>query len=84
MTQQRICTALLVGTVSAMFWSLVTRGSSATNKRYLATRKPAASGKKRKPVAETIEERQKRRVMAYAVPVAMATWAVIIWKLPQM
>jgi hypothetical protein len=37
-------------------------------------------GKSKK--AETTEHKQQRRIMAYAIPVALATWMVLLWKLP--
>ncbi len=37
--------------------------------------------KKRKKREQTVAERQQRRLMAFAVPVALATWVVMIWNL---
>jgi prepilin peptidase CpaA len=45
-------------------------------KKLLATGKPTKAGEKRKQ--ETIQEKQKRRIMAYAMPIAIATWGLLI------
>ena len=37
---------------------------------------------RRKPGSEPAEPQPQRRVMAYAIPVFVATWLVLIWKLP--
>lgn len=71
---------VLVGTLAVLAWSMFTRGPLWTKRRYTAN---TATGKKgEKPAPETTEQRQQRRVMAYALPVALATWLVVIWKLP--
>ena len=70
---------VLVGTLGVIAWGMVTRGAVKTQEKYVAVSK----GKKgKKPKAETLQQRQQRRVMAYAVPVALATWVVVIYKLP--
>lgn len=33
--------------------------------------------------AEVLAERRQRRIMGYAPPVALATWLVVLWKLPK-
>lgn len=75
---------VLIVTCAVFVWSLMTRGLRASQSRYLATgkltRKEVRSGKV--APAETAEVKQGRRVMPYAVPVALATWLVIGWKLP--
>jgi prepilin peptidase CpaA len=71
---------VLAGSLAIMSWSLVSQGSQTTRRKFIATRKATAGGAA--PQMETIEERKKRRIMAYAVPVALATWVVVIWKLP--
>ena len=54
-------------------------GSSKKNflKKYLATGKTDAKGK---PVfaSETALEKRKRRILPFAIPVAMATWLVML------
>jgi prepilin peptidase CpaA len=37
---------------------------------------------RRKSGSEPVEPQPQRRVMAYAIPVFVATWLVLIWKLP--
>ena len=44
-------------------------------KKMLATGKPTKAGEKRK--AETVEQKQQRRIMAYALPIAIATWGLL-------
>ena len=71
---------VLFGTLAVMVWSLVSRGPYKTKKKFIATGKPRAAGDKAVP--ETVEQRKGRRIMAYAIPVTLATWLVVIWKLP--
>ena len=69
---------VLVGTLGVIVWGMVTRGMVKTQEKYVAV----SEGKKgKKPKAETLQQRQQRRVMAYAVPVALATWVVVIYEL---
>ncbi|NOX56695.1 MAG: prepilin peptidase [Planctomycetes bacterium] len=79
-----ICSVIcvLVGTLLVMVWSVITRGAYATKRKYTATGKGYGTGKGRKKKTETVAQRQKRRIMAYALPVALSTWAVVFWKLP--
>jgi prepilin peptidase CpaA len=72
---------VLLGTLGYMVWSLFNGGLRKAAQKHLATGKEAPK-KGRKPQPETVEQRQQRRVMAYAIPVALATWLVLIWKLP--
>ena len=71
---------VLVGTLAVMGWSLISKTPSKTTAKFIATSKPTKP--EMQPVRETVEERQNRRIMAYGVPVALATWAVVLWKLP--
>lgn len=73
---------VLTGTLAIMFWSMVSRGPYRTKRKFVATRAPSKRGEKL--AKETLESRQKRRIMAYAVPVALATWLIVLWKLPQL
>jgi prepilin peptidase CpaA len=73
---------VVAGTGAVMLWSICTKGKGKTKKKYIATGKPIKKGKK--PKAETVKERQERRIMAYAIPVAVATWGVLIWQLPKL
>lgn len=74
---------VIVGTMCIVLYSFTRRGMRKTKEKYVATAAVVKKGKKKvATVAETMADRQKRRVMAYAIPVAFATWAVLIWKLP--
>lgn len=80
-----VSTAMVLGiTVAVFVWSVVTRGIRASQSKYLATgkltSKQVQSGKE--VAVETVQQKQQRRVLPFAVPVALATWAVIAWKLP--
>lgn len=52
------------------------RGMRKTKEELLAT------GKGAKTLKESIEKKQGRRVMAFALPVCVATWVVLAWLLP--
>lgn len=70
-------------TAGVMLWSLVTRGFKASRKKYLATGQlTAREVRQGKHIEETVAAKQGRRVLPFAVPVALATWLVIGWKLP--
>jgi prepilin peptidase CpaA len=74
---------VLLGTIGVMLGSIVQRGFRRTNERFLATGRLTKKERKRgKAVVETTEQKQQRRLMAYAVPVAFATWLVVLWKFP--
>lgn len=68
---------VIVGTLAIVFGSVLVRGCWKTKQKYVA-----ASGKKN--AGESVGDRKQRRIMAYAIPVALATWLVMIWKLPLM
>ena len=59
-----------VGTGAILFGSIVSKGFRKTKSEYVRS----ADGKK-KP--ETSEQRAQRRVMPFAMPVALATWCVL-------
>lgn len=67
---------VILGTGALMAWSVLTHGVKRVKKQYLATGRTDAQG--RPQVTETIEQRKDRRVMAYAVPVALATWVLML------
>ncbi|MEZ6053933.1 MAG: A24 family peptidase [Planctomycetaceae bacterium] len=69
---------VIVGTGAIMLWSVLTQGFKKTQDRYLATGKTEKGEPVRK---ETVKDRQTRRVMGYAVPVAVATWLVMLFNL---
>jgi prepilin peptidase CpaA len=66
-------------TCGVVFWSVATRGVRGTKRQYLATGKTKPGAK---PQGESLQEKQGRRIMAYATPIALATWMVVLWKLP--
>lgn len=75
--------AVIFGTAGVLLWSVLTKGARKTKNDLLATGKDDGKSKKRKRKAETVAERQQRRVMAFAIPVAIATWFVVAWQLPK-
>ena len=60
---------VILGTIISLALTLVRRGPEQLKQQHLAT------GGSRKP-------RKERRVMAYAIPVALATWAVLVFHWP--
>lgn len=70
---------VIIGTIGVMLVSALTKGLYRTKETYLATDQMP---KGQPVVAETAGQRAKRRVMGYAPPVALATWLVVLYKLP--
>ncbi len=71
---------VIVGTIAVMVLGVFTKGLFRTKETYLATGK-IPNGQ---PLAaETAGQRAKRRVMGYAPPVALATWLIVLYKLPK-
>lgn len=70
----------MILTLSVIMWSFMTKGNSATKRQFFATGKLKAG---EKPQTETVESRMRRRPLGYAVPVALATWVVVLLNLPQ-
>ena len=68
------------GTLFAIIFKAGTKGVWASKDHYLGTGK---TRKGEKPRKETVDQKQKRRTMGYAVPVALATWMVVAWQLPR-
>lgn len=67
---------VVLGTGAVMAWTILRHGMKRWKKQYLATGRTDAQGR---PLAvETVQQRQERRVMAYAVPVALATWVIML------
>ena len=64
---------VIAGTFAVMAYGVITKGAHKTRQKYVAA-SSVATGK-----PETIEARQKRRIMTYAFPVALATWVVLAW-----
>jgi prepilin peptidase CpaA len=71
---------VIAGTLGVMTWSVLTRGVKKTKKQYLATGKIDYTKRKNreKTPTETASQKQDRRVMAFAVPAALATWTAVI------
>jgi prepilin peptidase CpaA len=69
---------VLMITFGIVIWSFLNRGLMRSRQKYLATGKD----KQAAAVPETLEQKRERRLLPYAVPVALATWLVIAWKLP--
>ncbi|MBX3441691.1 MAG: prepilin peptidase [Planctomyces sp.] len=67
--------AVVLITLSTVAWQVCRQGARRTKARYVA-------GKTGPKSAETIAQRQSRRILPYAVPVAAATWLVLAWKIP--
>lgn len=70
---------VILGTIGVMVFSVLANGLFRTKEAYLATGQ-MSNGKP--PAAESAASRQRRRVMGYAPPVALATWLLVLWKLP--
>ncbi len=62
---------VIVGSIAVLAYSAVTRGVAKTKQTHLAT------GAKPKP-------RKERRVMPFAIPVAVATWTVLTLSWPKL
>ena len=69
---------VIAGTMVIIVWSVFTKGVRGMKTEYLSKAKIAQG----KPLAETADEKKCRRIMAYAIPVCVATWIVMAWKLP--
>ncbi len=61
------------GTILVLTWNLIKQGPFATKRKFVAD---SGNGDTKK--VETMSDRKQRRVMAYAIPVALATWVVLI------
>lgn len=67
---------VILGTGAILAWTVLRHGVKRLKKQYLATGRTNAQG--RPVTVETVQQRQDRRVMAFAVPVALATWVVML------
>lgn len=68
---------VVVLTMAVVLYGVMKRGMRKTKDEYLAT------GKGKPTLKESIEKKQGRRVMAFALPVCIATWIVLAWFLPR-
>ena len=68
---------VVVDGILVTLYKFVRHGSKSFKKQYLATGKTDARGK---PVfkTEADSEKRKRRILPFAIPVAMATWLVML------
>lgn len=71
---------VILASALVMVWKVLTQGTKKMKKDLLGTGKEYKQGAKHVP--ETAADKSKRRVMAYALPVSLATWVVVLWKLP--
>lgn len=71
---------VIFGTAAVLTWSMITAGFRSTRDRYLASGQSPQSGERTTP--ESVPQKQQRRVMGYALPVAVATWAIMLHQLP--
>lgn len=69
---------VILGTVGVMAMGVFANGLFRTKEVYLAN---GQSPKGLAPTAETAVQRQSRRIMGYAPPVALATWLIVAWNL---
>ncbi|MCP4508974.1 MAG: prepilin peptidase, partial [Fuerstiella sp.] len=66
---------VVLGTFGVLLAGVFKRGWRKTRDRYRRKKTP---GGRRKAVSETNAQRSERRVMAFAMPVALATWSVLL------
>lgn len=71
---------VILGTIGVMVCSVLATGLFRTKEVYLAA---GHTPNGTPPAAETAVSRQRRRIMGYAPPVALATWVLVLWKLPR-
>ncbi|HWL11052.1 MAG TPA: A24 family peptidase [Planctomicrobium sp.] len=72
---------VLIATLFVILRSARQSGFRKTHERYSATGKTPAG---QAVAPESQEQKMKRRVMAYAGPVAVATWLVMFWYVPSL
>ncbi len=72
-----LCSLIFVvlGTFVVVIGSVLTNGWNKTRRQFTRDDAEAKRGRKQ---PETMTQRQKRRVMAFAMPVALATWSVLL------
>lgn len=68
---------VVLGAAGIVLWSLIA-GAMSGNRLAGETKDDSADA----PVTDSEAPRKQRPVMAYALPVALATWLVAIWKMP--
>lgn len=65
---------VILGTFLVLLGGMAREGVYKTKEKYLAT---SAAGKK-----HADRDSRNRRIMAFALPVALATWVVLAWRVP--
>lgn len=72
---------VLFGTIVSMAYSVATRGFSRSLRKYF--RKQNTENDRETTKYDPLQQRKHRRIMPFAIPVALATWFVMIWQLPK-
>ena len=67
---------VIIVTGAIVVGNMLSIGPNQMKKKLLATGKPSKLGEEKKP--ETVQDKQSRRIMAYALPIAIATWGLLI------
>lgn len=72
-----LCSLIFVttGTTGIVAVGMMSQGFRRTKEQYLKTSNKGKSGR------ESTDQRKKRRIMAFAVPVGFATWCVLVLQL---
>lgn len=71
-----------LGTFFILIYSMMFKGVFKTKDKFTSSAaRDVKKGEKLKK--ETVKDRVARRPMGFAVPVALATWLVIVWQLPK-
>lgn len=68
---------VILGSLGLMVYRVATQGLNRFRRRHLAVDKANPSPNKAKAARQKEEQRLRRRLMPYGVPVALATWAVL-------
>ena len=69
---------VILGTIGVMAMGVLSNGLFRTKEAYLTS---GDSPNRLPPAAESAVQRQSRRVMGFAPPVALGTWLVVVWNL---
>lgn len=75
---------VIVASVAALGYQFAFHGLGYARRRYLSASESAARAKNdEQRRAAQLAHKSRRRLMPYGVPVALATWAVLAWKVYQ-
>lgn len=80
----RVMIATIVFVVLATLSRIVSDAVLGRSGRQSAFAKSTGPDRNKPLRKQSVMERQNRRLLAFAVPVALATWVVLIWKLPSL